>query len=285
MITVTAATGQLGRLVVADLLDRGVPAGEITAAVRTPSKAADLADRGVRVVEADYDRPETLVPAFTGTDRLLLISGSETGRRIPQHRNAVDAARAANVGLIVYTSIYKASDSSLKLAAEHAVTEDAIRASGLPFVFLRNGWYLENYTGQVAQTVSNGAVLGAAGDGRVSAATRADFAAAAAAVLVDPVAGSIYELGGDEAFTMSELADEISSQSGTTVVYRNLPEAEYARTLAGFGIPGPFAEILADSDRGISVGDLQVDTGDLRRLIGRPTTSLADAVASALKSE
>lgn len=284
MITVTAATGQLGRLVVADLLDRGVPASDITAAVRTPSKAADLADRGVRVVEADYDRPETLVPALTGTDRLLFISGSEPGGRVAQHRNVIEAAREANVGLVVYTSAPYATTTSLKLAAEHKATEEAIVASGLPYVFLRNGWYLENYTGQVAQAVETGAVLGAAGDGKVSAATRADLAAAAAAVLVDPVPGSIYELGGDEAFTMSEFAAEVSRQSGTPVEYRNLPEAEYAQTLAGFGIPAPFATILADSDRALSVGELFVDSGDLRRLIGRPTTSLADGVAGALKS-
>ncbi|MFI5954671.1 SDR family oxidoreductase [Cryptosporangium sp. NPDC051539] len=282
MITVTAATGQLGRLVVADLLERGVPASEITAAVRNPEKAGDL---GVRVVKADYNEPDSLVSAFAGTDRLLFISGSEAGSRAQQHQNVVDAAHKANVGLIVYTSIAYADRSSLALAVEHKATEEAIQATGLPFVFLRNGWYLENYTGQVAQAVENGVVLGAAGDGRVSPATRADFAAAAAAVLTDPVPGSIYELGGDEAFTLTELADEISRQSGKTVVYRNLPEAEYAQTLAGFGIPQPFAEILADSDRGLSAGELFVDSGDLHRLIGRPTTSLSEAVGASLKSE
>ncbi|TQS40246.1 SDR family oxidoreductase [Cryptosporangium phraense] len=281
MITVTAATGHLGRLVVADLLERGVPASDITAAVRTPEKAADL---GVRVVKADYDEPDTLAEAFAGTDRLLFISASEAGARSRQHRNVVEAARAANVGLIAYTGILKSDTTSLKLAQEHQETEAAIKASGLPFVFLRNGWYLENYTGQIAQAVENGVVLGASGDGRVSAAARADFAAAAAAVLVDPVPGSIYELGGDEAFTLSEYAAEVSRQSGTPVVYRDLPEAEYAQTLAGFGIPQPFAEILADSDRGLAAGDLFTDSGDLRRLIGRPTTSLADAVGDALKS-
>ncbi|GAA3385482.1 SDR family oxidoreductase [Cryptosporangium minutisporangium] len=286
MITITGATGQLGRLVLADLLDRGVPAADLTAAVRSPEKAADLAAQGIRVVEADYDRPETLGPALAGTDRLLLISGSEPGRRIPQHQNVVDAARAAGVGLIVYTSAPKAATSSLRLAAEHKATEEAIAASDLPSVILRNGWYLENYTGTLAQTLEHGVVLGSAGDGRVSAATRADLAAAAAAVLVDPapVAGTIYELGGDEAFTMSELAAEISRQSGTPVVYRDLPEAEYAQTLVGFGVPAPFAEVLADSDRGLSVGDLFIDSGDLRRLIGRPPTSLADAVTAALKA-
>ncbi|MFG1924190.1 SDR family oxidoreductase [Cryptosporangium sp. NPDC048952] len=278
MITVTAATGHLGRLVVADLLERGVPAGEITAAVRTPSKAADL---GVRVVEADYDRPETLAPAFAGTDQLLFISGDT----LEQHQNVVDAARAANVGLIVYTSGPKAETSSITLmSGKHARTEQAIVASGVPYVFLRNGWYLENYTGQIDQFLGTGVVLGAAGDGRVSAAARVDFAAAAAAVLLAPEPGSTYELGGDQAFTMSEMAAEISRQSGKPVVYRDLPEAEYAQTLAGFGIPAPFAEVLANADHGLSVGDLFVDSGDLHRLIGRPTTTLADAVAAALKT-
>jgi len=283
VITVTAATGHLGRLVVADLLDRGVPADQITAAVRNPARAADL---GVRVVEADYDRPETLPPAFAGTDRLLFISASEPGRRVEQHQNVIDAARAANVGLIAYTGILRGGTSSLRLAEEHTATEAAIVATGLPYVFLRNGWYTENFTGQVAQAVQSGVVLGAAGDGRVSAATRADFAAAAGAVLTDPsvASGTIYELGGDESFTLSEYAAEISRQSGTPVAYRDLPEAEYAQTLAGFGIPVPVAEILADSHRGLAAGDLFTDSGDLRRLIGRPTTSLADAVTAALKA-
>ncbi|SHM53746.1 SDR family oxidoreductase [Cryptosporangium aurantiacum] len=280
MITVTGATGQFGRLVIADLLARGVPAGDITAAVRSPEKAAGL---GVRVVEADYDRPETLVPAFAGTDRLLFISGSEVGRRIRQHQNVVDAAREAGVGLIVYTSAPKATTSSLQLAAEHKATEEAIAASGLPSVILRNGWYFENYTGTLAQTLERGVIVGSAGDGRVSAASRADLAAAAAAVLVDPVPGSVYELGGDEAFTLSELAAEVSAQSGTPVSYRDLPVDEYTQVLVGAGLPQPVAAVFADSDRGLSVGDLFIDSGDLRRLIGRPPTSLADAVADALK--
>ncbi|WP_035856738.1 SDR family oxidoreductase [Cryptosporangium arvum] len=278
MITVTAATGHLGRLVIAELLDRGVPASEITAAVRTPSKAADL---GVRVVEADYDRPETLAPAFAGTDKLLFISGDT----LEQHTNVVDAARAAGVGLIVYTSGLRADTSSLTLmSGKHAPTEQAIAASGIPSVFLRNGWYLENHTGQIEQFLATGAILGAAGDGRVSSATRADLAAAAAAVLVDPTPGSTYELGGDEAFTLAELAAEISRQSGRTVVYKNLAEAEYAETLTGFGVPAPFAAVLANADHGLSIGDLFVDSGDLHRLIGRAPTTLSEAVAAALKS-
>jgi NAD(P)H dehydrogenase (quinone) len=254
--------------------------------VRSPEKAADLAARGVRVVEADYDRPETLVQAFAGADRLLFISGSDVGTRLQQHLNVVDAAKAAGVGLIVYTSAPKADTSSLQLAGEHRITEEAIKSSGVPFVLLRNGWYLENYTGTLPQTLESGVVLGSAGEGRVSAAARADLAAAASVVLRDPalVRGTVYELGGDEAFTMAELAAEISKQSGMPVTYRDLPVDEYARTLVGFGLPAPFAAVLADSDRGLSVGDLHIPTGDLRRLIGRSPVTLADAVTTALKA-
>ncbi|MEU5942286.1 SDR family oxidoreductase [Micromonospora sp. NPDC047548] len=284
MIVVTGATGLLGRLVVAELLDRGVPAQEIVAAVRTTEKAADLARRGVVVREADYDRPETLAPAFAGADRLLLVSSSEVGRRAAQHRAVVDAAVRAGVRLFAYTSVLKADTATFPLAAEHQATEELIRASGLPFALLRNGWYTENYTGNLAATLQHGAVLGSAGDGRVAAATRADFAAAAAAVLVgDGHENTVYELGGDEPFTMAELAAEISRQSGTEVVYRDLPAEEYTKVLVAAGLPEPYAATLAECDLGIARGELTTDSGDLRRLAGRPTTTLADAVAVALK--
>ncbi|MEV0734260.1 SDR family oxidoreductase [Polymorphospora sp. NPDC050346] len=282
MITVTGATGHLGRLVVEQLLDRGVPAAGIVAAVRAPEKAADLAARGVQVREADYDRPETLAAALAGTDRLLLVSGNELGQRLRQHGNVVEAARSAGVSLLAYTSILAADTTSVPLGPEHKATEDLVRASGLPYVLLRNGWYLENY--DLAGAVAQGVILGAAGEGRVSAATRADFAAAAVAVLTgDGHAGKVYELGGDEAFTLAELAAEVTRQSGTEVAYRDLPVDEYARTLAGFGLPEPVARMLADSDAGLARGDLHTDSGDLSRLVGRPTTPLPDAVAQHLK--
>ncbi|WJK41289.1 SDR family oxidoreductase [Solwaraspora sp. WMMA2056] len=287
MITVTGASGHLGRLVVTDLLDRGVPAGEIVAVVRDPAKAADLAARGVQVRVGDYDRPETLGPALAGTRRLLLVSGSEVGKRVPQHRNVIDAATSAGVELIVYTSILRADTSSVPLAAEHLATEELVRASGLPFVLLRNGWYLENYTeAALPQALATGSVFGSAGDGRVAAATRADFAAAAAAVLTDPAAadpaGVVYELGGDHPFTLAELAAEISQASGRPVDYQDLPEDVYAKALTDAGVPAEFAAVLAASDVGISQGDLTTDSGDLRRLIGRPTTTLASAVRAAV---
>lgn len=285
-IAVTAATGQLGQLVVQSLLNRGVEAPDIVAVVRNPEKAVPLAAQGVTVRQADYNEPDALAAAFAGVDRVLLISGSEVGQRVEQHRNVVDAARAAGVRLIAYTSILKADTTSLKLAAEHKATEEIIRASGLPFVFLRNSWYTENYTGTLAQTLEHGAILGSAGEGRVSAATRADYAEAAAAVLTgEGHENAVYELGGDESFTLAELAAEIDRQSGTEVVYRNLPVEEYTQVLVRVGLPEPVAATFADADRGISQGELFTDSGDLRRLIGRPAIPLADAIAAALEAD
>lgn len=285
MIAVTGATGHLGRLVIDALLERGTDPSEVVAAVRSPEKAADLAARGVHVREADYTKPDTLASAFGGVDRLLLISSSEVGQRLAHHRNVVEAAKRAGVGFLAYTSILRAATSPMRLAEEHRATEELVRESGIPFAFLRNGWYTENYTEQLGPALEHGALLGSAGEGLVSAATRADYAAAAAAVLMgDGHEGAVYELAGDDAFTMAELAAEVSRQSGTPVAYRDLPENEYARALVGFGLPEPFAAVLADSDRGIAAGHLYEDGGDLRRLIGRPTTPMPDAVASALAS-
>lgn len=283
MITVTGATGHLGRLAVEDLLARGVPASEIIAPVRTPAKAADLAERGVNVREADYSRPETLPAALTGTDRLLLVSSSEVGQREQQHRNAIEAAKAAGVGLIAYTSILRADTSNLMLAAEHLATERILREAGIPFTLLRNGWYIENYTGTLATALEHGAILGSAGEGRVAAATRADYAGAAAAVVTgEGHEGEVYELAGDTAFTMAELAETITQVSGTKVVYQDLPAEEYAKALAGFGVPEAMAGVLADSDQGVKRGELANGSGDLARLLGRPTTALANAVRAAL---
>ncbi|SDY94641.1 NAD(P)H dehydrogenase (quinone) [Micromonospora pattaloongensis] len=283
MITVTGATGQLGRLTIAALLQRGVPAAEIVAGVRNVERGAELAALGVQVRHADYDRPETLAEAFAGSDRLLLISGSEVGKRVAQHANAVAAAKAAGVRLLAYTSILNADTSGVGLAEEHRATEALVRDSGLPFVLLRNGWYLENYTANLAPALQHGAILGSANDGRVAAATRADYAAAAAAVLTgDGHDNKVYELGGDQPFTMAELAAEVTRQSSVTVVYRDLPPAEYAAALAAAGLPEPVAAMLADSDQGVARGELNTDRRDLRTLIGRPTTTLGEAIGAAL---
>jgi NAD(P)H dehydrogenase (quinone) len=283
MIVVTGATGHLGRLVLAALRERGVPASQIVAAVRNPEKAADLATQGFEVRLADYDRPETLKEAFAGADKVLLISGSAVGQRVQQHKNAIDAAVAAGVPFLAYTSILKADTTGVGLAAEHQATEEYLASSGLPYALLRHSWYTEVYTVSAAAAIDAGVVLGSAGEGRVGAVPRADFAAAAAAVLAtDGHAGKIYELAADQPFTMAEYAAELSRQSGRPVAYQDLPAEAYAEALTGFGLDAQFAAALADADLGIARGDLASDSGDLSRLIGRPTTPLAEAVRPAL---
>ena len=232
---------------------------------------------------ADYSDPAGLASAFAGADKVMLVSGSEVGSRREQHRNAVDAAVTAGAGLIVYTSIAGADHTELLLADEHRATEAMIRDSGVPFVFLRNGWYLETYTAQIGAALDNGVIIGAAGDGLISGAARADYAAAAAAVLIgDGETGVSYELGGDVPFTMTEYAAELSRQSGRPVSYQNLSTAEYAAALTGFGVPEQAAAVYADADAGVARGELHVTSGDLSKLIGRPTTPLPDAIAIAL---
>lgn len=281
MIAITGATGQLGHLTVA-ALKRRVPPNQLIGLVRSPEKAADL---GIAARAADYTRAETLDAALKGIDKLLLISSSEIGMRTAQHRNVIEAAQRAGVNLIVYTSVLHADRSPLSLAEEHRQTEAMIKASGIPYVILRNGWYTENYTGSIPGALAGGAFMGCAGDGKLSTATRADYAEAAAVVLTtEGHAGKTYELAGDIAYTLSDLAAEISRQSGQEIPYKNLPEAEYARLLAGFGLPEAFASGLAAWDVDASKGALFEDGRQLSRLIGRPTTPLAEAVAAVLKS-
>jgi len=282
MIVVTGASGQLGRLVIQNLLKQ-IPAREIIAAVRNPEKVQDLATLGVQVRLADYERPETLKAAFQGADKLLLISSSEVGKRYPQHKAVIDAAKAAGVKLLAYTSILRAETSPLGLAAEHRDTEAYLKASGVPHVLLRNGWYTQNYTGSIPGALQHGALLGSAGDGRIASAARADYAEAAVAVLLKAdQAGKVYELGGDEAYTLADLAAEVSRQTGKAIAYRNVPEAEYKAVLLGVGLPEGLAHLLADSDTGASQGGLFDDTHTLSQLIGRPTTPLSTLVAEAL---
>jgi NAD(P)H dehydrogenase (quinone) len=282
MIVVTGASGKLGRLVIEGLLQQ-LPAAEIVAAVRNPDSVQDLAARGVQVRHADYDQPATLQQAFQGADKLLLISSSEVGRRTQQHRAAIDATRLAGVKLLAYTSILHAATSPLPLAQEHKQTEQLLADSGLPFVLLRNGWYTENYLAGIAAALQHRAVLGSAGEGRIASAARADYAAAAAAVLLrENQAGLVYELAGDTAYTLAELAAEISRQSGTAVAYNDLPESDYQAILAGAGLPVGLAAMLAASDVGASKGGLYDGGGQLSKLIGRPTTPLASLVKAAL---
>ncbi|MFD2252299.1 NAD(P)H dehydrogenase (quinone) [Pseudochelatococcus lubricantis] len=281
-IAVTGATGHLGRLVIAKLKEKVAPS-DIVALVRDPARAADL---GVEARAADYEKPETLEKALAGVDRLLLVSSNAIGQRAVQHRNVIDAAKKAGVKEIVYTSLLHADTSPLTvLAEEHVATEAALKASGIPHVILRNGWYTENYTGSVPGAVQAGVFAGSAGEGRISSATRADYAEAAAVVLAgEGHAGKVYELAGDDAYTLAGLAAEISKQTGKDIPYRNLPQAEYAAVLKGVGLPEGLAEAIALFDVGASQDGLFDDGHQLSTLIGRPTTPLADAVAAALKA-
>lgn len=284
-IVVTGATGHLGRLVIESLLTAGVPAATIVGAVRNKEKGADLATRGIELRIADYDRPETLAEVFRAGDRAVLISGSEVGRRVPQHTAVVEAARTAGVAQLAYTGVLGSPDADFVLAEEHQATERVILDSGLPYTFLRNGWYTEVYTAGLATVLEHGAVVGAAGEGRVASASRADYAAAAAAVLTgDGHLGKAYELSGDTAWSFAEYAAEISRQTGRSVEYRPVPAATQREILIGAGLPAEFAAVVVDADAAIGRGRLAGTSGQLAALIGRPTTPLAASVAEALAS-
>jgi NAD(P)H dehydrogenase (quinone) len=281
-IVVTGATGALGRLVIDELLAQ-VPADQVVAVVRDKDKAAGLAARGVELRIADYDAPETLTGAFRSGDRVLLISGSEVGRRVAQHTAVIDAAKAAGVAQLAYTGVLGGPDADFALADEHKVTEQLILDSGLPHTFLRNGWYTENYTANLAPVLAHGAVVANAGEGRVASATRADYAAAAAAVLVsDGHTRKAYELSGDTAWSFAEYAAEVSRVTGKDIAYNNVPAAVHQEILVGAGVPEPFAAVLVDVDAAIERGLLAGTSGDLARLIGRPTTPLATTVTAAV---
>ena len=282
MIAVTGANGHLGQLVVERLLER-VPVNQIIATVRSLKNVSRLRTRGVQVREADYSRPETLSTALRGVRRVLLISVDEVSQRFNLHKAVIDAAREVKLELLVYTSLLHADTSEIFLAREHRQTEDYIRASGLPFVILRNGWYLENHTSTLGSAIENGALLGSSNDGRFASASRADYAAAAAAVLTQPVSRSkTYELAGDQSFSMTELASEVSRQIGREIPYRNLSGEEYAAVLLGLGLPQGVIDVIVDADAKAIRGDLDSSSRDLSKLIARPTTTLFDAVSSAL---
>lgn len=284
MIAITGATGQLGRLVIAALLKK-VPANQIIAAVRSPEKAKDLADLGIEVRQADYSQPATLESAFKGVEKLLLISSSEVGQREAQHQAVIDAAKRAGVKLLAYTSLLHADNALLGLSADHLATEAALRASGLPVVLLRNGWYHENYAASIAPALVHHAFIGAVGNGRISSAARQDYAEAAAAVLVlEDQAGKVYELAGDESYTLAEFSAEIARQSGKKVDYVNLSQAEFAKALTGAGLNEWLANMLADSDAGAAKGGLFDDSRTLSKLIGRSTTPYQEVIAATLKA-
>jgi len=278
-IGITGATGQLGRLVVEKLKNRVNPENMV-ALVRSPEKAVDL---GVEARAFDYSKPETLADALTGLDYLLLISGSEVGQRFAQHQNVIEAARKAGIKWIVYTSLLHADTSSLSLATEHLQTEELLKSSGIPYTVLRNGWYTENYTASIPGALAAGAFVGSAADGKISSAAREDYAEAAAVVLTsEGHVGNVYELAGDTAYILKDLAAEISRQTGKHIPYNNLSEEEYAGVLKSVGLPEGLASAIAGWDVGASRGDLFDDSHQLSQLIGRPTTSLSDSVKKAL---
>ncbi|MBT1729788.1 SDR family oxidoreductase [Enterobacter quasimori] len=282
MIAITGATGQLGQLVIEELL-KTVPASQIVAIVRNPAKAEALRNQGIVVRQGDYTDLPAFTTALNGVDKLLLISSSEVGQRAAQHQNVINAAKAAGVKFIAYTSLLHADTSPLGLHVEHVETEKALAESGVPYALLRNGWYTENYLASAPPALEHGVFIGAAGEGKIASATRADYAAAAAKVVSeDGHAGKVYELAGDSAWTLSELAAELSKQSGKPVAYQNLSEADFAAALKGVGLPAGLADMLADSDTGASKGGLFDDSRTLSKLIGRPTTTLAESVKSIL---
>ncbi|WP_426346580.1 SDR family oxidoreductase [Cronobacter universalis] len=283
MIAITGATGQLGQRVIDTLLNT-VAAQEIVAIVRNPAKAAALSAKGVQVRAADYNDVAALTAALAGVEKLLLISSSEVGQRAPQHRNVIDAAKTAGVKLIAYTSLLHADRSPLGLADEHVATEQMLADAGIPYVLLRNGWYTENYLASVPPALEHGVFIGSAGDGKIASASRQDYAEAAAKVLtLDNQAGRVYELAGDHAWTLRDLTALLSKETGKTVAYQNLSEADFAAALTGAGLPEGFAKLLADSDIGASKGGLFDDSRQLSALLGRPTTSLEASLRESLK--
>lgn len=282
MIAITGATGQLGQHVFANLLNT-TAANQLVAVVRNPAKAEALSQKGVVVRQADYGDEAALTKALQGVDKLLIISSSEVGQRAPQHRNIINAAKAAGVKFIAYTSLLHADTSPLGLADEHIATEKMLADSGIPYALLRNGWYTENYLASVPPALEHGVFIGAAGEGKIASATRADYASAAARVITeDGHAGKVYELAGDHGWTLSELAAELTKQSGKNVVYQNLSQADFAAALKSVGLPAGLADMLADSDVGASKGGLFDDSHTLSKLIGRPSTSLAESVKGIL---
>lgn len=278
---VTGVTGHLGRIAVERLLERGVPAADVVGLARDPEKADELVQLGIHVREGDYDRPGTLDDALAGVDRLLFVSGSEVGQRVRQHTNVVNAAARAGVERILYTSILRAGTTDLVLAPEHQATEEAIVAAGLRHTFLRNSWYTENYTGRLPEYVEQGVILGATDNGRIAAAPRADYAeAAVAALLEDRTDDAVYELAGP-AFTFDELAATVTEVTGTPVRHENLSPEDYTAALTGVGLDEGTAGFVVALDRGIAAGQLDGDPADLERLLGRPATTMPDAVRAA----
>ncbi|MFM2481541.1 SDR family oxidoreductase [Celerinatantimonas sp. YJH-8] len=283
MIAVTGATGQLGQFVIKHLLQK-TPKDRVIALVRNPEKAKSIQALGIQVRQADYTKPDTLTAALQGVTKLLLISSSEVGQRIVQHQNVINAAKQAGVELIAYTSLLHANTSPLLLAQEHIETEAYLKQANVPHVLLRNGWYTENYLASVAPALANGGFIGCAKDGKISSAAREDYAEAAVAVLTseEPQSGKVYELAGDESYTLAELCAIISKESGKNIPYIDMEESQFVKALEGAGLPAPLAGVLGNSDTGASQGGLFDDSHVLSSLIDHPTQSLRQMVKAHL---
>jgi NAD(P)H dehydrogenase (quinone) len=285
MIAITGANGQLGTLVVQHLLEK-LPPEQIVAAVRTPKENATLRKLGVDVREADYDRPETLRTALSGAEKVLLISAVVPGQRLRQHKAVIDAAREVGVSFLAYTSMLKAESSSHILAAEHRATEQYLAASGMPYAFLRNAWYLENHTGVIGAALEHGALVGCAGEGRFASASREDLAAGAVAVLTGTeTPGQTYELAGDASFSMREYAQELSRQTGRSIVYNDMEPTAYTSLLTSFGLPPMIVDVIVDADLKSQRGDFDSSSRTLSQLLGRPTTTLSEAIEQTLRKQ
>ena len=281
-IAITGATGQLGNLVIEQLLQL-TAAQNIVALVRNIDKAEHFKAQGIELREFDYDRPETLVPALLGIDKLLLISANEIGRRTPQHQAVIDAAKVAGVPYLAYTSLLRADTSPLGLAQEHRETEKLIQDSGITYTFLRNNWYSENYLAGVAHTIEIGTLFGAAQDGRISSASRIDYAEAAAKVLTSTGhENKTYELAGSESFSLSDLATFIGQAVNKDIIYQNLSAEEYTQGLTQAGLPAGLVDVIVDADIQTIQGAMYSDSKDLEQLIGRKTTNIQDAIKAAL---
>ena len=281
-IAITGATGQLGNLVIEQLLQL-TAAQNIVALVRNVDKAKHFKTQGIELREFDYDRPETLVPALSGIDKLLLISANEIGRRTPQHQAVIDAAKVAGVPYLAYTSLLRADTSPLGLAQEHRETEKLIQDSGITYTFLRNNWYSENYLAGVAHTIEIGTLFGAAQDGRISSASRIDYAEAAAKVLTSTGhENKTYELAGSESFSLSDLATFIGQAVNKDIIYQNLSAEEYTQGLTQAGLPAGLVDVIVDADIQTIQGAMYSDSKDLEQLIGHKTTSIQDAIKAAL---
>lgn len=282
MYAVTGATGQFGRLAIASLLRR-TNAGQVVALVRDPARASDLERLGVAVRAFDYDVPDRLSASLEGVTRLLLVSSDTPDRRIAQHKAVIDAAARAAVEAIAYTSIIHADTNPMSLAESHRETERMIAASGLSHAILRNSWYIENYLIGAEAAIAHGTLLGSTGNGPISGATRADYAEAAAVILTGaPGPDRVYELAGDEAFTLSDVAEVLSEAAGRTVQYRDLPEPAYREALIGAGVPAGFAAALAEYSAKAAGGILADRSRTLSGLIGRPTETMRETVLRAL---